>query len=298
MAGAKKEASDDESSAISPVIVVPIFCVAGYLVFLKNQADQLYAEAVEMANSGSQLSPFHNLWISGPLTFSVIYLLAIFFGQKIMATRAPFKIKPFIFIYNLYQCLLNAWGVYAMIHEVATNNSVFSGMWGNKPLPGLGSFRIAFLVWIHYNNKYVELLDTLWMILRKKNNQISFLHCYHHLLLIWAWYYCGTIDYRGDVYFGALVNSFIHVIMYAYYAAALVGIPCPWKKYITSLQLLQFCFVLSHSIYVIYVGNMPIQLPLAQGFVMINMLVLFTQFYNNAYGKKGPAAVRNVKKSE
>ena len=82
-----------------------------------------------------------------------------------------------------------------------------------------------------------------------------------------------------------MVNSLVHVVMYGYYTMALLNIPCPWKKWITKMQLLQFCVCFVHSSYVVYVGNMDIVLPLAQAFVMVNMLVLFTQFYNKSYNK-------------
>ena len=200
-----------------------------------------------------------------------------------METRKPFQIKPYIFTYNLYQCVFNIWNVYAFIAEVY-NNPWFRSAWGNPAQPGRLGFHISFLVWIHYNNKFVELLDTLWMILRKKDKQVSFLHCYHHILLIWAWFFCIKVESGGDCYFGAAVNSTIHIIMYGYYTLALLGVSCPWKKWITTAQLCQFALVLSHSIYVVYKKNLPIWLPLAQGFVMINMLVLFGNFFMKTYG--------------
>jgi elongation of very long chain fatty acids protein 4 len=169
-----------------------------------------------------------------------------------------------------------------MIYEIYSN-PWFKAPWGNTVERNSNGFRIAVLVWIHYNNKFIELLDTLWMILRKKKDQLSFLHCYHHILMMWAWFFCVRIETGGDVYFGACVNSFIHVIMYGYYTFALLNIPCPWKKWITNCQMIQFVACLSHSIYVVYKGNMPIELPLNQGFVMVNMLVLFSQFYSKRY---------------
>ena len=230
--------------------------------------------------------PFKNIWWSAPTFFTVVYLMAVYFGPGMMKKREEFQIKPYIFTYNVYQCILNIWCVYALIHEIYTN-PWFKAPWGNTPQPGPGGFRIAFLVWVHYNNKYIELFDTLFMILRKKNNQLSFLHCYHHILLIWAWFFVCKTEAGGDCYFGACVNSFIHVIMYGYYTMALLGISCPWKKWITTCQMLQFCLCLSHSIYVVFKGNMPISLPLAQAFVMINMLVLFGNFYKKSYVKTG-----------
>jgi elongation of very long chain fatty acids protein 4 len=273
---------DEDESIFSLALLPPILLVGAYLYFLRYLTDQL-----EAVNDPEQ---FKSIWWSGPISFSIIYLVSIKIGVEYMKTREPFKIKPYIFTYNLYQCLLNAWSVYTMVQEVRTN-PWFHGMWGNTPQAGAAGFRISFLVWVHYNNKYIELLDTLWMILRKKNNQISFLHCYHHILLIWAWFFCIKIESGGDCYFGATVNSGIHVIMYGYYTMALLNIPCPWKKWITNCQMVQFAACLTHSIYVVVNGNMPIALPLAQGFVMVNMLVLFGRFYVKSYmTKKDPKA--------
>jgi elongation of very long chain fatty acids protein 4 len=246
--------------------------------------------------SKPEADPFKNVWWSGPIFFSVVYITMVFGGTQLMKNRPEFQIKPFIFTYNLYQCILNIWCVIAMAHEVYTNPH-FTAPWGNTPQRGVAGFRISFLVWVHYNNKFVELLDTLWMILRKKTNQVSFLHCYHHMLLIWAWFFVCKFESGGDCYFGAMVNSFIHIIMYGYYTLALLNVPCPWKKWITNCQMMQFMLVLVHSCYVAYKGNVPIELPLLQAFVMINMLVLFGQFMRKAY-KKPEVAIDSTKEEK
>ena len=36
------------------------------------------------------------------------------------------------------------------------------------------------------------------------------------------------------------MNTVVHVVMYHYYAWKVLGIPTPWKKYITKLQIIQF----------------------------------------------------------
>jgi elongation of very long chain fatty acids protein 4 len=85
-----------------------------------------------------------------------------------------------------------------------------------------------------------------------------------------------------------MVNSFIHVIMYAYYTMPIIGVKVPLflKKSITNCQKLQFCICLVHAVYVSFKGNCPLVLPATQAFVMINMRVLFTQFSTKAYAKK------------
>lgn len=42
---------------------------------------------------------------------------------------------------------------------------------------------MARAVWMYYMCKVVELLDTVFFVLRKKQNQVSFLHVYHHTLM-------------------------------------------------------------------------------------------------------------------
>lgn len=123
--------------------------------------------------------------------------------------------------------------------------------------------------------------------------QVSVLHVFHHLLMMWAWVYVCKLECGGDAWFGAFCNSLVHVFMYTYYALAQLGVSCPWKIYLTKLQLLQFVICMIHSGYVLYKGNMPPGLPLVQAFVMMSMLVLFTQFYMKTYAKKGAAAKKS-----
>lgn len=48
--------------------------------------------------------------------------------------------------------------------------------------------KMAAAVWWYFFAKIVELLDTVFFVLRKKNRQITFLHLYHHTMMpICAW---------------------------------------------------------------------------------------------------------------
>lgn len=126
--------------------------------------------------------------------------------------------------------------------------------------------------------------------------QVSFLHVYHHVLMMWAWLYVCKVECGGDAWFGAFVNSLVHVVMYTYYFLSQLGIPCPWKKYLTMMQMGQFCLCILQSAYVLVVRNAPAGLALAQAFVMANMLVLFSQFYRQSYGTKGTNGSNGSKK--
>jgi len=53
------------------------------------------------------------------------------------------------------------------------------------------STQMASVCWVYYFSKYIELSETLLFILRKKFNQISFLHVYHHTSMLFVWW-CGV----------------------------------------------------------------------------------------------------------
>jgi len=101
----------------------------------------------------------------------------------------------------------------------------------------------------------------------------------------------------GDAYFGALLNSWIHVMMYSYYAMALLKIPCPFKRYLTMAQLTQFATVVAYSFVCVTMwpsGQRDWRAYTAictQVWEMVSLFALFSLFYKKSYGnqKKGTA---------
>jgi len=119
------------------------------------------------------------------------------------------------------------------------------------------SAKVDTILWLNYLyvlSKFVDLLDTIFFVLRKKQCQVTGLHVYHHLTVPFiAWSYfrlCGT---NTCVIPFELLNSTVHAIMYSYYGLAAIG---PWmqpylwwKRYITQLQIAQFVLLFLYAIY-------------------------------------------------
>lgn len=99
----------------------------------------------------------------------------------------------------------------------------------------------------------------------------------------------------GHESFGALCNTFIHIIMYTYYFLAAFGPRFQkylwWKRHLTKMQMLQFTIVLGHSLLLAY--DNPCGFPVVQSVIssahMILFFILFLQFYAKAYKKKDVA---------
>lgn len=220
-----------------------------------------------------------SIWL--PVIVTPCYLGFIYFGNNYMKPRQSFSLEKSMILYNLAQIICNGYIVIQMLYELYRRNLPF---WGNSYLKDdPEEYMLSLCIYLHYLTKYLELLDTVFMVLRKKIQQISFLHVYHHALMFWAWYVVCKTECGGDAYFGACVNSFIHVIMYSYYLSALFKWPFPFKKYITRMQMAQFVIVSIHSLYVLYHGHMSTFLASFQLSVMISMLILFSQFYTSKY---------------
>lgn len=86
----------------------------------------------------------------------------------------------------------------------------------------------------------------------------------------------------------AMVNSFIHVLMYSYYGLAALGPSVTkylwWKKYLTILQLIQFTTALILGINGIRSGcDFPLWMQYALVIYMLSFIVLFGNFYAKAY---------------
>lgn len=113
---------------------------------------------------------------------------------------------------------------------------------GNNDLKdNLIFFQVIAEIYPYFIAKHLDLLDTVFFVLRKKGNQITFLHLYHHTAMVsWTWLHFMYHPTDHFVVVG-LLNSFVHVLMYAYYGISSMGPEYAkyvwWKKHLTKVQL-------------------------------------------------------------
>jgi hypothetical protein len=107
--------------------------------------------------------------------------------------------------------------------------------------------QLRYWTWIFYVTKYVELLDTLWLVLKHK--PITWLHSFHHALVIYFFHFLLIRD-ATFIWMAAIINTAVHTIMYYYFfymewtkthpSQSFWPNPVPFKKVITWLQIRQF----------------------------------------------------------
>ncbi|XP_032682327.1 elongation of very long chain fatty acids protein 1-like isoform X2 [Odontomachus brunneus] len=174
------------------------------------------------------------------IIFAYMYFVLVC-GPRFMKNRLPYSLKTFIQIYNVVQFVANLWLVYSFWEAGYILKNLFCPItldYSRSPLAMKGINIAMGFFWL----KLLDYVETVIFVLRKKNNQVSGLHVYHHVstsLIAWCSlrYYCV-----GPTVFICIINSAVHVIMYLYYFLAACGPDIqknitPLKRCITIVQM-------------------------------------------------------------
>ncbi|XP_017798362.1 PREDICTED: elongation of very long chain fatty acids protein AAEL008004-like [Habropoda laboriosa] len=209
-------------------------------------------------------------------------------GPNIMAKRKPFNLDRIVQLYNLIQIVMCAY----VFYKAMTLAWLVDYRFYCEPVDfsyNLRALEITRIVWIYFMLKILDLIDTIFFVLRKKENQISFLHVYHHTGMIFGSWVATKFLPGGHISFLGTINCFVHVVMYTHYLATSLRISKPWwKKHVTQLQITQFCLILVQ--FILLACSEKCGFPKWTAAVMIPqnlfMIVLFGDFYYKTYIKK------------
>lgn len=235
------------------------------------------------------------LFMQSPLPVTAILLIYLYFvlklGPQLMKNRAPFQLKNVMIAYNAYQVLFSTWLCGQAFYVKNAVPYLLNHSCNNPAQNKEFQETLSRCAWWYFFSKIVELLDTVFFVLRKKQSQVTFLHVYHHAItMFFSWGYLKFLPGEQGVVIGFL-NSLVHVVMYFYYLIAALGPKYQkylwWKKYMTWIQLTQFCIMLAYLVFIIAIDC---KLPKALTFFFVGNVViflyLFSDFYRKAYLKK------------
>ena len=137
-------------------------------------------------------------------------------------------------------------------------------------------------------------MDTVFFVLRKKESQVTTLHLYHHTVVpILGWIVAKINGMVPALRLFLLINTFIHTLMYGYYALAALGPSFHkylwWKKYITIIQLGQFVIMgVYGAIAYQFVTGYPIEWFIPFILQPPLFFLMFYDFYQKSYQNRKP----------
>jgi hypothetical protein len=231
-----------------------------------------------------------------PITAVVLYLLFCYFGQIYMKSREPFNLLGPLAVWNLSLSVFSAWGamrciphVFFLLSEMTFEQSVCAPAYLNY-----GGGACGFAVQMFCLSKLPELIDTVFIVLRKK--PLIFLHWYHHVtVLLFCWMSYVTESSSG-IYFAAM-NYTVHAVMYFYFFLQAIKKMPKWFPpiLITFMQISQMIigtFIVGITIYYFNKGTTTYDLGngestkcnnhynnMVSGFIMYgSYLYLFVEF--------------------
>lgn len=204
----------------------------------------------------------------------VVYLLIVISTSCLTKLFRPLQnLRSVLFLHNIVCCTLSTAVVACLIVGLWQARDIFECEDGGRYIR-LGLFLFSL-------SKVYELLDTMFMVLRHKFRQISFLHVFHHATMALGGDYAYNYAAWPSVGFILCLNSMIHMVMYGYYGLTSIY-PLhefTWKRRITQLQLLQFFIALGHAVYgYVHVGYCVYSIV----YVMM-MIGMFSSFYYHAF---------------
>ncbi|KAJ7142873.1 GNS1/SUR4 family-domain-containing protein [Mycena epipterygia] len=160
------------------------------------------------------------------LSALLAYLGTIYGTQIAMASRPPFQLKRTVQTYNLG---VGGASLVLLLLIYAARNCAVGFPGGDRECdvlvhPALTASQTLETYYLFtYLTKYVELLDTVFLVLKKK--PLRFIHVYHHAATI----FMASTSLEGRNVFSWVViavNLFVHAIMYGWraFGHGIVGI--------------------------------------------------------------------------
>lgn len=230
-----------------------------------------------------------SIWPTTLICIIYVYVVKVA-GPKFMENREPYEIRKLMIVYNAFQTVFSFW----MFKESWAFFVTGDYSWHCQPVDYSNNdqaLRILRVGWWYFFSKFVDLLDTVFFIMRKKFNQVSPLHVIHHSTLPWLSWWGPRFVGGGHAVFGPFLNSGVHTVMYFYYLCAAFGPEVQkylwWKKYITTIQLVQFVLVFFHAIQPLFFEcNFPRAASLMFAGTGLQYFILFSMFYKKTYNTK------------
>ncbi|KAI8388372.1 fatty acid elongase [Radiomyces spectabilis] len=231
----------------------------------------------------------------------ITYFVVIFGGQYMLRQFKPIACQSLFRLHNLLLTIVSG-ALLVLLLEQLIPQLARHGLYYTICSAHAYTPQLELIYYLNYLVKYWELLDTVFLVVKKK--KLEFLHYFHHSMTM-ALCYTQLAGRTTVSWVPIVLNLTVHVLMYYYYYRTASGAKIWWKRYLTTMQIIQFVidliviYTVSYSYYAYtYATHLPNfgtcageESAAAFGSaILTSYLFLFINFYRVTYSKKQPVA--------
>mmetsp|Transcript_13433 Transcript_13433/g.20973 ORF Transcript_13433/g.20973 Transcript_13433/m.20973 type:complete len:393 (-) Transcript_13433:449-1627(-) len=264
------------------------------------ESTQPYSSGINSFNVVTQ----ERLLVSANLFYLAITgLLFVKMKRRVEARKGVHKPEPrrlrwTLALYNASNVIISSYIAIEVLQYKLRHKSAFMCNALNTDPDGQ---RLAWVFYLFFLQKLWEFMDTWFFLLRKSFRQVTFLHLFHHASINVVVGSILPFEFNGDMYLPILLNSAVHVLVYAHYLLTAFGLRSWWAPYLTALQLGQFSAILTQSLLAYFEGpacGAPDFVKILLIVYMGSMWVMFWVFFLQRYVlNQDPAHMCGVIKS-
>ncbi|ODN05585.1 putative fatty acid elongation protein 3 [Orchesella cincta] len=227
-----------------------------------------------------------------PFYAAIVYLVVIFGLKAYLKNRPAFELRKPLVVWNWTLGIFSMIGFYRMSQELVHVLSLPNGFHKSVCVREGLNEPLAFWAVLFALSKFVELGDTLFIVLRKQ--PLLFIQWYHHCITMCFVWHIYPYSEPIQRYYGVM-NFFVHSIMYPYFAlrAMKIRVPRRLAMALTSLQLVQMVIGVLVNMYSIYVLSVRHEFCARDSYtikwsigVYSSFVLLFADFLINRYFPK------------
>ncbi|XP_066909104.1 very long chain fatty acid elongase 1 isoform X2 [Halyomorpha halys] len=240
-----------------------------------------------MTFNSSNTSVDREMSIRLETTAAIIAAYLIFckyLGPWFMKNREPFSLRIPMLLYNVGQTIMNGYMLYMCysLLGIGTFN-----IWTNlcNPITATNMFEnvteeVFSVGYIFGLNKLIDFTDTVFFILRKKTEQATPAHIYHHALTFEE--VCVKM---------ICLNVTVHVILHLYYLLTVIS-PSSYQKFRYLKQYMTMILILELVLELTILMRYWVRCQYTTGFIALLLcefcilLYLFSDNYRTTYMKK------------
>eukprot|EP01101_Sappina_pedata_P002597 TRINITY_DN12823_c0_g1_i1.p1 TRINITY_DN12823_c0_g1~~TRINITY_DN12823_c0_g1_i1.p1 ORF type:complete len:313 (+),score=136.17 TRINITY_DN12823_c0_g1_i1:131-1069(+) len=201
------------------------------------------------------MAPFTHFLVA--YGYFVLFLVGLVLVRALPLKKLDTIFNPLQLVFNIAMAIFSFWIAAETYFQAFVAND-FSAV-GNTVSTESQFLPIAKIIWVFYFAKMIEMIDTVFLILRGNRCRLTPYHFYRHLSMFTVFWIITYFCPGGDAVYPVLAYSAITSINYWYYASNCLGMSLgPFEHILTLANMAVYFGVAFHIAISLIVQNLAL----------------------------------------